>query len=440
MEDKAGLFDNSTLVELRVPREFSLKLGDDAEAETIRDLELWKQKTCKALSNLRKQLRCRQTIPLQAAAQVIYHTASFDGDGPWVVDRSRAIAREILSEYANPSVDVLERVLRNFVKPIFSLNPHPGLNVDTGRKLPRPAGGPSGGLDHLEGQEWKSHPELFSVLSWCLRQSNERAVEKLWHLFVPPLMTYLDDHQVPYKLQGVYLASELLRHAPPDLLRRTGVDVLLSTSLKTCLTFLHDPETPGLIRATVSAYLRLTQSTTTDGSAARFDQLCGLLGDSIIGNVWVYAYREPSVIEASVDCIPAVVTLLDIGTVRYLKALIPQLVFPLIPAPENGASIGYKMSSARALSVVVRVCAPRIHNWRGTILEGVLKCWVELADRKGDNEETSQLRDHLRHICTELLNACRASAPQVIAELQSIQRLDSLLFEPLLSNSFEPGQ
>ncbi|KAJ3010846.1 hypothetical protein NUW54_g2351 [Trametes sanguinea] len=250
-------------------------------------------------------------------------------------------------------------------------------------------------------------------------------------------MTYLDDHQALYKLHGVHLVLDLLQHASADLLRRTGVGVLLSTSLRTCLTFLHDPETPALIRASVSAYLRLVQLTTTEGSAARFDQLCGLLGDSIIGNIWVYAYREPAVIEASVDCLPAVVDLLDIGTSRYLKALIPQLIFPLAPAPENGASIGYKLSSACALSVVIRVCASRIHKWRGTILEGVLKCWVELADAEDHDERVVKLREQLWGICTELVTACRISAPQIIAELRSVQCLDSSLFKPILSSSLE---
>ena len=41
-------------------------------------------------------------------------------------------------------------------------------------------------------------------------------------------MTYLDDYKAPYKLQGVRLASQLLQRAPPELLRRTGMDVLLS--------------------------------------------------------------------------------------------------------------------------------------------------------------------------------------------------------------------
>ena len=54
-----------------------------------------------------------------------------------------------------------------------------------------------------------------------------QCVERLWHLYIPPIMTLLDDHQAKYKLQGVQLVSQLLEVVPPALLRRTGIDTLL---------------------------------------------------------------------------------------------------------------------------------------------------------------------------------------------------------------------
>ena len=53
--------------------------------------------------------------------------------------------------------------------------------------------------------------------------------EKLWHLIIPPLMTVMDDYEVRFKLLGVQIVSEMLRKAPADTLRRTGVDGLLFT-------------------------------------------------------------------------------------------------------------------------------------------------------------------------------------------------------------------
>ncbi|KAH9894109.1 hypothetical protein C8Q73DRAFT_646729 [Cubamyces lactineus] len=418
--------------ELRIPNEF-VKYEDVVEAETIVRLEQWKQRACEVLSALRDQVYARESIPPKEKAALVYYTAAFDGDGPWILDSSRKSAQEVLSSFEKPGVELLEGLLRDFVKPIFLSNPHPHINADTGRKLPRTAGGPLGNLDYFEGQEWKSHPGLYNVLSWCLRQVDDRAVERFWHLFVPPIMTHLDDYQAPYKLQGVCLTSQLLQRAPPELLRRTGMDVLLSASLKTCLNFLHEQETPDLIRASVSAQLRLIDVTTAAGSAMRFDQLCSLLGESIIGNIWIYASREPEALKASVDCIPDIVKTLGIGAARYLKALIPQLVFPLIPAPENDASASYKLSSICALYAVIQNCEPRIYKWRSTILEALLKCWVDIADSGVDDTETRALKDELRAVCIALTRACRDSAPQITA----IQSLDNNLFGPLLVDSLE---
>lgn len=65
--------------------------------------------------------------------------------------------------------------------------------------------------------------------------------------------------------------------------------------------------------------VRLIELTTAEGSATRFDQLCGLLGDDIIGNIWIYASRNPDALQASVDAIPTIVKALGVSASRYLK-------------------------------------------------------------------------------------------------------------------------
>lgn len=52
---------------------------------------------------------------------------------------------------------------------------------------------------------------------------------RLWYLVIPPIMTFLDDYQVPYKLKGVKMVEELLQHVPREILKRTGVDGLILT-------------------------------------------------------------------------------------------------------------------------------------------------------------------------------------------------------------------
>ena len=126
----------------------------------------------------------RGALEARQQAEVVYHVAAFDGEEAWVSGSARDVAAGVFTylprslacfehpvadilSYITPNAELLERTLRDFVKPIFQPNPHPHLNVETGRKLSRPAGGPLGHLDYLEGQEWKSCPAVSNVLSWC---------------------------------------------------------------------------------------------------------------------------------------------------------------------------------------------------------------------------------------------------------------------------------
>ena len=157
-------------------------------------------------------------------------------------------------------------------------------------------------------------------------------------MVIPPVMTLLDDYQVRYKIRGVRIVAELLERVPPELLRRTGMDSLMLTvsyqtgpnssdepvftprqSLKKCFTSLRDPDTPEILRTTTPTCIRLLELTTAPKSAKRFDELCAILGDGIIGSVWVYSTNEPEVLQASLDVLPTVVTALGIGASRYLK-------------------------------------------------------------------------------------------------------------------------
>ena len=56
--------------------------------------------------------------------------------------------------------------------------------------------------------------------------------ESQWHLLIPPIMTFLDDYQAPYKLKGIALVSRLLDRVPVGVLKRTGLVQLLFTVCK----------------------------------------------------------------------------------------------------------------------------------------------------------------------------------------------------------------
>src|SRR5882762_8969808 len=66
----------------------------------------------------------------------------------------------------------------------------------------------------------------------------------------------------------------------------------------------------------------LVLRTTSEGTEARFTKLCAILGDGIIGSVWMYASQDLDAVEASTEALPAVIKALGIGSVRYLKVTV----------------------------------------------------------------------------------------------------------------------
>jgi Tti2 family len=63
----------------------------------------------------------------------------------------------------------------------------------------------------------------------------------------------------------------------------------------------------------------LIERTTQPGSEQRFTQLCALLGDGMIGSVWMYSSEDPDAVEASIDVLSILVRALGVGATRYLK-------------------------------------------------------------------------------------------------------------------------
>jgi hypothetical protein len=205
-------------------------------------------------------------------------------------------------------------------------------------------------------------------------------------------------------------------------------------SLNRALTFLHSPHTPAILRTAIPSATNLIVHTTEPGSEQRFTQLCALLGDGVIGSVWMYSSEDADAVEASIEVLPILVRALGIGVTRYLKALIPQLMHPLHAVPCKKPRVTLQLSSLRALGAVLQECSPRIENWRSTIVEGVAKCWVVLLGDEQTNEESEQLRHALRVVCGRLWEV----APSVRKEYIRLLELDAAIFETLIGDVIYP--
>lgn len=198
---------SSLLTKLSIPQDFVRRDESITEPEVIVALETWRRNAYAALSELRVHLESRETLSLSEQAQVVVAVAGFDGEGSWVLPTTQALAlgkstqhhfclcsytvrRYIgcLEKFSPPSLALLEQILAQHAKPVFQSTPHPQLNMSTGRKLARSAGGVHAQQDYYEGQTWKSHPGIANVLSWCMRHMDVRR-PSLTHTFFVETMS-----------------------------------------------------------------------------------------------------------------------------------------------------------------------------------------------------------------------------------------------------------
>lgn len=297
---------------LVVPPAFS-RYDRITDTTTLSDTQAWKSRVLPTLSQLDVS---SSSLSTAEQAKLVRVLAPLTASAPWTSLRSRTLAATLLATIS-PTPALVTYTLSNVVKPLFAATPHPRLHLTTARALSRPADA----QDTYHHQPWKDHPGLEEILRWCILNTQSPTYEQIWPLILPPTMTFLDDYEVPYKVLGVHLVSDMLTRVPPELLLRTGVDALLFTSLTNALNHLRDPSTPELIYAAVPTTLQLIDITTpslfpnasafplstddTGGAsskdlslalspslhrslATRFNRLSTLLSSSILGTVVLY--------------------------------------------------------------------------------------------------------------------------------------------------------
>lgn len=63
-----------------------------------------------------------------------------------------------------------------------------------------------------------------------------------------------------------------------------------------------------------------------------------------------------------------------------MQALVPQLTHSLMPDESRPPFVLLQISSLRALCTLIDICAVRIKFWKGTILDAVVRCWINASN------------------------------------------------------------
>ncbi|CAE6534841.1 unnamed protein product [Rhizoctonia solani] len=376
----------------------------ELDEESTAVLNPWKESALRILDKLKDILKVYGTnLDVAERARVISLTAVFIGQDHFTDESCRNAAKDCLNRIGALDKTIAARVLNDHVKPLFQVSVHPGIHLDTGR-VKHDAISIQNMYDE---QPWKiKGAGCWNILVWVLSNMDSSDIETLWPLAIPPLLTLLDDFKPMYKLRGVDVTQALLKKAPPTLLRRTGVGELLFKSLLGALQNLTSDSAPELLRETTPCYLVLVDLVLPDDDLQRYAKLAELVTDVIIPG-WLYASSRIEIMIESVYALSLVVQALGAGSIRFLKAIIPQLTENLSPKEfsQTHTIRRLQIESAKCLLIVMVNARPRIPYWRVRILDGLLRCWVDVNEDTSDGMELEreELKECLISAFRELL-------------------------------------
>lgn len=260
-------------------------------------------------------------------------------------------------------------------------------------------------------------------------------MENKFHLYVPPILSLIDDESLSFKYRGCKLLIDFLtpiKASDSDILRRTNLSSVFDDALTPCLlslpTITPEDEALHLFSVAYPALLltlkaRYQTDTSNHGrSAVKGDdkkayitRLVTLIRDSIISSFHhVSSYNPTSTNDGSslaafpyprlstflLEQLRIVVQEIGINTAKYLQELMP-VIYGTLTNPFGTAHVPLLLAGVATAQAVILNAHPRIWRLRGDLLAAICQCWINVShDESSTNDSTQKIE--LRKVLTKL--------------------------------------
>ncbi|KAF2861844.1 poly A polymerase C-terminal region-like protein [Piedraia hortae CBS 480.64] len=233
----------------------------------------------------------------------------------------------------------------------------------------------------LQDVAWKEKKNAYALelLQWTVHSLTPSVLRQYWHLVIPPLLTLLDDWEIRYKCIGANSSKRLFELASADLLHRTGLDEILSSTLLASMHYMPPSTSPEesieLISHTIPALIVLANK--QNNKLAFLDTLMRK-----ILSAHGFAESDPHLAAELLQWLIPIMQDMGIETVKHMKFIIPILV------TELGRSKSSHQTNilARIMIVVIQTCAPRVYRYRAEIMKSACLAWLS-DETRGSSEE-----------------------------------------------------
>lgn len=299
--------------------------------------------------------------------------------------------------------------------------------------------------DESVTKPWKSGKDAVALdlLRWVMLALDERLVEEVWHMLVPPVLTLLDDWEASYKRTGAELLLQLLEATPPLLLERTGLGEVFEDALMPCLSYVPtvtpEDESIRLLTAVYPTLVALAKVRHPDAPAAGSRMTAESARQSRIkfldrlvrkGVVQGYSLAEqyPRIVAVLLRQLIPLLDELGIEALKHLQYIMPILTATL-SHPLGAAEISTLLAGVKAMQAVILNCWPRMSEYRGEVLKGLTLCWLGVEGQNG--EQATRLKTELQET-VKLLRAALGDQSSFDEDCAMLAAADGRL-EALLS-------
>jgi len=388
--------------------------------QQLRDLDILEATTLKPLLDGKTLAKALDTPP-----------------GPWMKDALDIVmawqlrhpgstsAEEAIDEVKAKRGELPFALVRHFLKltvrPFFAKT-RPKEVTATGRKnttTALPEKNTAQSMDDSVNKPWKSGKDAHALdlLKWVVGALDERLVDEVWPMVVPPVLTLVDDWEVRYKKVGAEMLRRVLEVTPPILLERTGLGGVFEEALIPCLTYLPtitpEEESIELLSAVYPALLALSTvrypKALSLGSKATLSELerqrVKFL-DSIIRKGIIYGYSHcnqyPRITATLFEQLRPLLDELGIESVKHLKYTLPMLTEAL-SHPLQLEQTATLLTAVVALKAVILNDWPRMSEHHGEMLKGLTLGWLNQEGKSG--EGVKRLKAEMRTAVNMLRSA-----------------------------------
>ena len=322
--------------------------------------------------------------------------------------------------------------LKLTIRPFF-VKAKPSSVTDTGRKVTTTVLPPKMTADNMDdtvNKPWKSGKNDFALdlLAWVVQVLDEKLLEEVWPMIVPPVLTLIDDWEPKYKRLGAELVQQLLSVTPPILLERTGLGEVFEGALMPCLTFLPtvtlEQDSIDLLSAVFPALLALSrvryplhQTSSTKVTSTALERPRTKFLDTVVRKGVISGYNHcsqyPRIISVLFNNLVPLLNELGVDSVKHLKYILP-IITHTLSHPSTKDQTATLISAARALQAVMLNAWPRISEHRGDVLKGLTLCWLGQTDertaaREADVTAVAELNKELK-TAVEMLRGALGNA------------------------------